>query len=261
MVELNVSFYRPPNPEHVARWMQRVEQRPEFRFAVKLHGDFTHQRAFDTPRELERGLDGFFGSLGPLAGSTRLATVLAQFPLSFHASPRAGRYVGTLARALAERLGGRPPVLELRHRSWFAGPAAQRLAESGACIARIDLPASPEHPPPELPFESPLGYLRMHGRNARAWFDPKAGRDAQYDYDYGANELSALAAGIQTLATRSDETYVITNNHFAGQAIANGVELIDQLLDHRPQIPARWIEAYPRLGAVADPVGPPGLFG
>ena len=77
VVELNVSFYRPPNPEHVAQWLARVADRTEFRFAVKLHGDFTHQRAFETPRDLERGLDGFFGSLGPLAGSPRLATVLA----------------------------------------------------------------------------------------------------------------------------------------------------------------------------------------
>lgn len=260
VVELNVSFYRPPNPEHVAQWLQRIAERPAFRFAVKLHGDFTHQRAFETPRDLERGLDGFFASLGPLAGSPRLATVLAQFPLSFHANPRSGRYVGTLARTLADRLGGRPPVLELRHRSWFTGPAAELLAESGASIARIDLPESPDHPPAELPFESSLGYLRMHGRNAQAWFDPKAGRDDQYDYDYGANELGALATHIKTLATRSDETYVITNNHFAGQAIANGVELIDLLLDHRPQIPARWIDAYPRLGNIADPVGQSGLF-
>lgn len=261
VVELNVSFYRLPNPEQVAQWLERVEERTHFRFAVKLLGDFTHQRRFETPRDLERGLDRFFDCLGPLAGSPRLATVLAQFPLSFQANPRSGRYLGILARALGERLGGRPPVLELRHRSWFTGPAAELLHQSGASIARIDLPASSDHPPVELPFESPLGYMRMHGRNAQAWFDPQAGRDDQYSYDYSSNELASLAAHIKTLATRSGETYVITNNHFAGQAIANGVELIDLLLEHRPQIPARWIDAYPRLGAIADPVGQTGLFG
>ncbi len=261
VVELNVSFYRLPNPDHVAQWLQRVAERPRFRFAVKLHGDFTHQRTYETPRALEQGLDGFFASLGPLAGSPRLATVLAQFPLSFRANPRSGRYVGALARALAERLGGRPPVMELRHRSWFSGPAVKVLSASGASIARIDLPKSPDHPPADLAFESSLGYVRLHGRNAKAWFDPRAGRDAQYDYEYDANELGDLAARVKTLATRSDETFVITNNHFAGQAIANGVELIDLLLAHRPQIPARWIEAYPRLAEIADPAGQAGLFG
>lgn len=259
-VELNVSFYRYPNPEHVAQWLERVEPHPHFRFAVKLHGDFTHQREFATPRALEEGLDGFFASLGPLAHSPRLATVLAQFPLSYQANPRAGRYIRTLARALADRLGVRPPVLELRHRSWFQGPPVQLLDDCGAAIARIDLPSSDEHPPEDLPFSAPLGYVRLHGRNGEAWFDPRAGRDQQYDYNYAPAELETLSAKVRSLATQSDETYVITNNHFAGQAIANGVELIDLLLNKRPQVPARWIEAYPRLAGIADSKGQSGLF-
>ena len=32
-------------------------------------------------------------------------------------------------------------------------------------------------------------YLRLHGRNAAAWFDRKAGRDETYNYCYSEDEL------------------------------------------------------------------------
>src|SRR4051812_22442808 len=44
-VEINSSFYRPPNP-HVARtWADRVS--PEFRFTAKLWQKFTHPKMFE----------------------------------------------------------------------------------------------------------------------------------------------------------------------------------------------------------------------
>ena len=43
-VEVNSSFYRPPNPGYVYNWVQRVPD--DFLFTVKLWQKFTHPRMY-----------------------------------------------------------------------------------------------------------------------------------------------------------------------------------------------------------------------
>lgn len=257
-IEINSSFYALPDPRHVEAWVRHVEPWPEFRFTAKLWGALTHEPATD----VASGTTAFRSALAPLERAGRLGAVLAQFPLGF----RDGEAARARLQRLADGLHELPLAVELRHASWFASePLAflERLA--GWSLAEIDLPEPPSgssarHGPREVPRIGRLGYLRLHGRNQAAWFDPRAGRDQKYDYLYGADEVVELAARARRLAGGRDETYVITNNHFGGQALANAIELGSLLAGETALAPPELLQSFPHLKAVALADGQQELF-
>ena len=87
----------------------------------------------------------------------------------------------------------------------------------------------------------------MHGRNAENWFKPDAGRDARYDYMYTCDELMELAQPMREMATQAAEMFVIQNNHFRGQALANALQLKHLLQEPRPLAPEDLVALYPQL--------------
>jgi uncharacterized protein YecE (DUF72 family) len=94
---------------------------------------------------------------------------------------------------------------------------------------------------------SRIGYVRLHGRNYQNWFRDKAPRDERYNYLYSLDELDPWLVRIKEVAKNTRETYVITNNHFRGQAIVNAVE-IKAAVEERPvPAPEPLFEVYPRL--------------
>ena len=247
-VELNASFYSLVDARNAARWVEIVAPRPAFRFTAKLHQEFTHgprggADAGDAG-ERWRGLrDAFLEGLRPLIEADRLGALLVQFPWSFRRSAAAEERL----HILRDLFGELPLVLEVRHRSWFEDEVLRWLADQRYSLARIDLPEARDHPPPNAPTVGDIGYLRLHGRNARAWFDPRAGRDQRYDYLYGPDEITQLVRVARTLASGRDETYVVTNNHFSGQAVANALEILAALRDQPPLAPVELVGAFPRL--------------
>lgn len=247
-VELNSSFYATPRAEHAARWATLIADRPRFRFTAKLERVFTHQKLPPEP-ELTHRAEAFLEGLEPLRAAGRLSALLVQFPFGF-VQGAAG--VERLAR-LASAFGHLPLVLEVRHRSWFEDEGLTAIADLGYSLAAIDLPAADDHPPAVPPLLGPLGYVRLHGRNASAWFDPKAGRDRRYDWLYAPEELAEVVQVTRRLATGRDETFVITNNHFSGKAVANALELLFALGGERPLAPAELRSAFPRLREVTRP--------
>ena len=217
-VELNTTFYALPQARHAARWAGLVAEHPTFRFLAKLHRSFTHEPGAEVPGA---EADAFRGGVRPLAEAGRLAALLAQFPVSFHRTAGLGRaWLGWRTSSTAPAL-----VLELRHRSWFTPESIDELEQLGVGLAHIDLPAAPDHPPPVHPTLGAVGYVRLHGRNDRTWFDPKAGRDDRYDYLYGRDELAAITDRIRRVAAHGRETFLVTNNHYGGQAVANALEI------------------------------------
>jgi uncharacterized protein YecE (DUF72 family) len=257
-VELNSSFYALPDPRHCARWVELVAGHPCFRFTAKLHRDLTHA---EDGRALEPLAGRLLDALAPLIEAGRLSALLAQFPLGFRNGPPAVERL----EALAALLGRVPLVLELRHGSWFGPEALATIERMGWSLAEIDLPPPPRgsrawHPPAEVPRVGPIGYLRLHGRNSACWFDPRAGRDDKYDYLYDAAEIAELTARARRLAGGRDETYVVTNNHFAGKALANALELSAALRGARVPAPAELVAAFPRLRATTRVEGQQGLF-
>jgi uncharacterized protein YecE (DUF72 family) len=249
-LELDSSFYAVPRASSSARWERLLRGEEAFRLTAKLHRSLTHDAELGDS-ELERGAREFEEALAPLARAGRIGAWLAQFPASFVQSERGWERL----RRLAGSLGAAPLVLELRHRSWFESGALARIEALGASLAAIDLPASASHPPPDAPALGPIGYLRLHGRNARAWFDRRAGRDQRWDYIYSEDEVRALAARARQIAAGRAETYVVANNHFAGQALVNAIEIQAELEGRPARAPATLVAAYPRLRRAARAEG------
>lgn len=245
-VEVNSTFYALPSATHAARWAQLVVGRPPFRFLVKLNRDFTHGvQTEEWPDKAEAFLRG----VEPLRTARRLSALLVQFPVSFLFGKQEVRRLGEIHGLFGEI----PLVLEVRHESWFSRPALDTIRGLSYSIAHIDLPRAWNHPPVDYASTGPIGYLRLHGRNADAWFRHGSGRDEQYDYLYSPEELGPLCRKARRLETEHDDTYVITNNHFAGKAFANGVELLHQLRREPIPVPRELIETFPHLESMTEP--------
>lgn len=252
-VEINSSFYALPEERSAERWLTCVADRPDFRFTAKLWRAFTHEALPEGDAELERLAAAFLERIEALRGAGRLAALLVQFPLSFHWSADAERRLARLEACF----GHLPLVLEVRHRGWFEREPLAAVERLGYSLAEIDLPASDRHPPPDPPTIGPLRYLRLHGRNAATWFARGVGRDQRYDYLYGAEELAEITGRIRR---QGPESFVVTNNHFAGQALANALEILAALRHDVPDAPAELVAAYPRLAGVVRAVGQQALF-
>lgn len=242
-IEVNSTFYATPSAAVVEGWVRALFGTPNFAVTVKLHRDFTHRTRADSYEEFERQAHAFLSAIEPLQRAKRLHAILVQFPHTFHHGVGEVRQLGRLHA----HFGAAPLVLEVRHASWFTPPALAAIRGLGYSLAYIDLPSAWDHPPDWHAPTGPIGYLRLHGRNREAWFDPKAGRDQKYDYLYDEHEIAQLAGRAKRIAAEHDETYVITNNHFSGKAVANGLELLSILRGRRQLAPAGLVRAYPRL--------------
>ena len=258
VMEVNSSFYAMPRAEHAARWVELTERPPEraaFHFTAKLHQGFTHGPHL-MGAELELAARTFADGVEPLRASGRLAALLAQFPVSFlRTSAAEGRL-----EDLCSVFRGWPLAVELRHKSWFEPEALAFLRARGVSLLHIDLPSAADHPPRRFAATGRLGYLRLHGRNSRQWFRKGAGRDARYDYLYGTRELDQLQATALELEQEHAEVYVVSNNHFEGQAVANAIELRARLSGAQVPAPAELVARYPSLRDFTRPSGQQSLF-
>ena len=245
-LEINTSFYRPVPASMAAGWARRVAHNPRFRFTAKLHQSFTH--AGNPTAEDERG---FRAMADVLAKEDRLGALLMQFPWSFRNAPENRTYL----KALLERLKEYPRVVEVRHRSWNAPQFLDLLREHGAGFCNVDQPVIGESLEPSAVSTATVGYVRLHGRNYKNWFagarEERRGdretRNARYDYLYSQQELSEWKERVEQVAGQSASTYVITNNHYQGQAAANALQLISLLLDKPVEAPSTLVKAYPQL--------------
>jgi uncharacterized protein YecE (DUF72 family) len=254
LVEIDSSFYALPERKNCARWSELVGRWPDFRFTAKLPQALTHESGPEQERAaLARE---FLSRIAPLAEADRLLGLLAQFPISFQARAASWQRV----EALCDWFDPGLLVFELRHASWYDAASLDRLARTGASLAHIDLPRSKSHPPDWFRPLGRLGYLRLHGRNAAQWFKAGAGRDQRYAYSYAPTELEQLAAKARRLAGEHDQTALVTNNHFEGQAVANALELKALLQGEPVAAPREWVRAFPRLAKLVKATGQGQMF-
>jgi uncharacterized protein YecE (DUF72 family) len=242
-IEINSSFYRPPTPSTTKSWAQRVAGNKQFTFTAKLHRLFTHERGKAT-KEDEKA---FHQGMDVLAKAGKLGSVLLQFPWSFKNTADERIYLAKLL----ERFGQYPLVVEVRHTSWNNEEVYEWLEERGVGICNIDQPVFAKSIRPAALTTSRVGYVRLHGRNYQNWFRDKAPRDERYNYLYSLDELDPWLVRIRQVAKQTRETYVITNNHFRGQAVVNAVEIKAALEEERVTAPEPLFEVYPRLSESA----------
>ena len=100
---------------------------------------------------------------------------------------------------------------------------------------------------------SPVGYVRLHGRNYDQWFDADSGAD-RYNYLYSEAELAGWKDKIVRIAGKAEVTYVVTNNHFEGKAGVNALQLKHMLSGKRVKATETLLTHYPELKSIADPL-------
>jgi uncharacterized protein YecE (DUF72 family) len=247
-IEINSSFYAPPRPRDAAGWARRVRNNPRFRFTAKAWQRLSHERDEATKASVAADCDAVRRSMAPLAEVNMLGALLVQFPWSFRHTEQNLAYLERLFHLLA----GFPLALEVRHGSWNQEEFYTFLREQGVAFCNVDQPVLGDSMGPSRRVTARIGYLRLHGRNYRTWFQKDAGRDARYDYLYTKPEIKEVSDRIRAIKQEAEETYAITNNHFRGQALVNAIEILEEL-DARPAaVPSLLAAAYPRLSGEGD---------
>ncbi len=196
-VEVNTTFYRLPNRDAVAAW---VDQTPAgFLFAVKASRYLTHIKRL---RDVGSGIGRFYERIEPLQQASRLGPVLWQLPETFHRDDE------RLEAWLAALPGGNHTI-EFRHPSWFAGPVLEALRNHGVALTIGD---HPKRPFQTHAVTASWRYVRLHygsrGRNG----------------NYSATEIDTWARRIAAWR-RTHEVFVYFNNDWEGYATANALAL------------------------------------
>jgi len=242
-IEINSSFYSPPKAEAAKSWATRVRNNPRFRFTAKAWQRITHNLKDVTRVSVTSYADQVRRSMAPLAEAGLLGALLLQFPWSFRCNSENLEYLQTIFQLLDPF----PLVLEVRHGSWDREQTYQFLREHQISLCNLDQPIIGDSLRMSAHVTARIGYLRLHGRNYQNWFSEGAGRDARYDYLYTRSEIKTVARTIKAIRQRAEETYVVTNNHFRGQALVNALEILEELDAGKPAHPPLLGAAYPHF--------------
>jgi uncharacterized protein YecE (DUF72 family) len=222
-VEVNSSFYRPPNPGYAYNWVHRVPD--DFLFTVKLWQKFTHPNMYReaTGEEAvisQQDVDLFNQSIAPLVRYGKLGALLAQFPPSF----KNDSYGLQILKAVIRTFRQYRLAVELRHRSWSDDDnIAALLGENDVAWVQSDEPKFKSSVAEELPITSDMAYFRFHGRNAEMWW--KGDSETRYKYLYSPEEIGELAARVKVAAERTKLLFAFFNNHWQAYAPRNAGDL------------------------------------
>ena len=220
-LELNNTFYNMPDSQRMLSFYDRGEGR--LSFSVKANRLLTHEVGADWIMQAKI----FRDAVDPLLEKQALCTVLFQFPQSFHYTNENRIYLAKLI----DEFKGFPVVVEFRHAEWIKESVLAGLNERGASIAMCDMPELKYLPKMRTTPTSSLFYLRLHGRNANAWYADTAtpNGSARYDYNYTDNELKEFVPVIQNVIITGKKPIVFFNNHPNGSGAKNAKRLFELL--------------------------------
>jgi len=222
-LELNNTFYNMPVAEKMANFVNRSQEK--INFSVKANRLLTHE----IDHNWKSAATDFKTALKPIAEKNLLSAVLFQFPQSFHYIPENRFYLADLIQTF----DGFPVVIEFRHKEWIKESVFEGLIKRNASITFCDMPELKALP--QMSFENsiyskmigPQAYIRLHGRNANAWYvnDSTNNGSARYDYSYTDEELRTFVPIIHMIKNADKRVQVFFNNHPKGQGVNNAKSL------------------------------------
>jgi uncharacterized protein YecE (DUF72 family) len=232
---VNSSFYSVPEPRLAERWCRTTPD--DFVFDVKLHQLLSRHsanlkllppalqkkaeadakgRVKLTPAIEAAMIAEFRRPLEILRGAGKLGALLLQLSPGFSPKKHQLNELDDLLGALVDyRI-----AIELRNRNWVEGenlePTLDFFRKQSATLVAVDAPAQKHFTimPPELNAitNPPLAYLRLHGRDARAYTTGKTVA-ARFNYDYSDEEIGEVAVRARDLAKEAREVHVVFNNN------------------------------------------------
>jgi uncharacterized protein YecE (DUF72 family) len=264
-VEVNSTFYAIPARKVVERWDFKTPD--NFLFDVKLHGLLSRHavKPMSLPPDLRRFarsnsngnlivtpelerlvIERILEETEPLSGAGKLGAFLLQLSPAF--SPR--KHQLDELEHLASLFDDRPLAIELRNRNWLTDAhrdaTLQFFRGKRLALVLVDAPQS-EHftvMQTENQITNPkLAYLRLHGRNARAYISGRSVAE-RFDYDYSDQEIDEVAGRVRELAEKTDDVHVAFNNNHSLYAPKAALRLQTVLGFASARSPAAW---QPRL--------------
>ena len=251
IVEIDSTFYGPPNERNAQLWVERTP--PGFVFDIKVFALLTgHGAAPDrlTPelqdlvppeaagkrnvylRDLPPTAEALLWethrrALAPLQAAGKLGAVLFQFPPWFKAG-RAGR---EHIRKAVRELDPFPIAVEFRGGGWLGDEAATArtlsfLESEGASYVSVDEPQGFANSTPPLAVATArTAVVRFHGRNRETWQIRGRAASDRFNYLYDEAELQEWVAPIGELAERAAVVHVLFNNNYRDYGVRNARQM------------------------------------
>jgi uncharacterized protein YecE (DUF72 family) len=218
-VEINSTFYRPPNDFMVNAWMTKAKPHPGFEYSVKMPQLVTHESMVkgEVQQAREQAVSFERMCVKPLAKEGMMGSVLIQLSPYFRNEGISQKTLVNVLDALDH--GNIDYSVEFRHRSW--------LDESKKEIVNpITHKETADH-----------SYVRFHGRNYDIWYGEESEGDQRinrYDYIYSTEQLDSWVPRIKEAEKNASKVRVFFNNHGRSKAVRNAFEMMDLLrIEHR----------------------------
>ena len=237
-VELNNTFYNMPTAGRLLSFYERSEGKLEF--SIKANRLLTHEIAPSWTNAAE----DFRTALLPLLEKDKLCSVLFQFPQSFHYTNDNRIYLAKVIEAFENF----PVVIEFRHKEWIRSSVFEGLLQRKVSLAFCDMPELKYLPASVVScfdklnnrslrdhsttaFVGANAYIRLHGRNADAWYtaDSQGNGSARYDYNYSDEELEKFVPVIKAAIKEGRKAQIFFNNHPNGNGAKNAQTLKELL--------------------------------
>jgi uncharacterized protein YecE (DUF72 family) len=246
LVEVDSSYYTPPNERNSQLWAQRTPA--EFTFNIKAFSLLTQHPTRvsalykdlrpDTEaknvylKDLDEAVvdqvwERFLGALDPLAEAGRLGCLLFQFPPWFGIAKRNKHYVLECKR----RCEPYRMCVEFRNASWMSeenrAETLDFLASYAVPYTVVDMPQGYRSSVPPVPVATAdLAVVRFHGHS-----DKWQSKDIyeRFGYLYSEDELREWAPKVEQLAEKASEVHVLLNNCYRDYAQRNARQLADLL--------------------------------
>jgi len=235
LVEVNSTFYSVPEPRMAERWCAATPD--DFTFDVKLHQLFSFHStpAKMLPPDLQKRAETdakgkvkstaelqeallkiFLRSMSIIRDAGKLGVLLLQLSPAF--SPR--KHQLNELEPLIEMLSDHDFAIEFRNRNWAVGDQLEStidfVRKHHAIFVNVDAPASDHFTvmPSDLDevTNPKIAYLRLHGRNAKAYITGKTVA-ARFDYDYKGEEIAEIVNRSKKLSKEARDVHVIFNNN------------------------------------------------
>ena len=251
IVEVDATFYAPPDEHNAERWAARTP--PGFVFDIKAFALLTGHGAAPerlTP-QLQAGLTSDVSgkrnvylrdlgpqaqellyethrrALAPLHAAGKLGAVLFQFPPWFRAGHEGREHIRRAVRELAPYR----VAVEFRGGGWLANDAGTTrtlsfLESAGASYVSVDEPQGfPNSTPPLSAATSELAVVRFHGRNSDTWQIRGRAASDRFNYLYDTAELGEWVPQIRALAERAGSVHVLFNNNYRDFGVRNARQM------------------------------------
>jgi len=246
LVEVDSTYYTPPNERNSELWVQRTP--PPFVFNIKAYSLLTQHptRPGSLYKDLrpdsakkniylkdvdEKTVDAvwqrFLDALAPLHDAGKLGAILFQFPQWFPIGKRNKHYI----LECKERCGPMRLCVEFRNKTWLSDDNREEtldfLRDYAVPYVSVDMPQGyPNSVPPVLAATADLAVVRFHG-HSKKW----ESRDIyeRFGYLYSEREIADWAPKLRELSDSTGETHVLFNNCYSNYAQQNAAQLVDLL--------------------------------